>query len=66
MSDDKRFFTKSLEDAEALTGISVRSLKVLIEKGKIEAARPTGKELVVYWQSLQDHIARTKVKPKAS
>ena len=66
MSEHKKFHTKSLEEAEELTGISVRSLKVLIEKGKVEAAKPTGKELVVFWQSLIDHIARTKIKPKAS
>lgn len=66
MNEQKKFLTKSLEEAEELTGITVRSLKVLIEKGKVEASRPTGKDLVVYWQSLQDHIARTKVKPKAS
>lgn len=65
MRDDKNPYTLKLKQASEKSGLSARTIKELIEAGKVEGSKP-GKEILVFWQSLVDHIERNKIKPKAS
>lgn len=66
MSDEKKPpYTMKLKAASERSGLSPREIKELIQKGKVEGSKP-GKEFLVFWQSLVDHIERNKYKPKAS
>jgi hypothetical protein len=65
MSEEKKPYTMKLKAAAEKSGLSEREIKGLIQRGKVEGSKP-GKEFLVFWQSLVDHIARNKIKPKAS
>lgn len=53
--------TVKLKDAAKQTGLSKKVISQAIKRGEVEASKP-GKEVLVYWESLQRFITRHRVK----